>query len=111
MDACADLARQLRYRVSLFDLPPRYVSATPQLYKQAGDFAYADVDRAFTYFLEHYSKANDVPFIISEPLSQVHRARIQSDPASHRRHTARAANGCGLSDRRRQFQMKQDGRD
>jgi Protein of unknown function (DUF3089) len=49
-----------RYReASIF----RYVSATPELYKQAGDFAYADVDRAFTYFLEHYSKGR--PFIIA----------------------------------------------
>jgi hypothetical protein len=49
-----------RYReASIF----RYVSATPALYKEAGDFAYADVDRAFTYFLEHYSKGR--PFIIA----------------------------------------------
>jgi hypothetical protein len=41
----------------------RYVHATPALYKQSGDFAYADVDRAFTYFLEHYSKGR--PFIIA----------------------------------------------
>jgi hypothetical protein len=40
-----------------------YVSATPELHKKAIDFAYADVDRAFTYFLEHYSKGR--PFIIA----------------------------------------------
>jgi hypothetical protein len=49
-----------RYReASIF----RYISATPDLYKKAGDFAYVDVDRAFTYFLEHYSKGR--PFIIA----------------------------------------------
>ena len=41
----------------------RYFGATPALFKQSGDFAYADVDRAFTYFLEHYSKGR--PFIIA----------------------------------------------
>ncbi len=49
-----------RYReASIF----RYISGTPDIYKKAGDFAYADVDRAFTYFLEHYSKGR--PFIIA----------------------------------------------
>jgi Protein of unknown function (DUF3089) len=49
-----------RYReASIF----RYVTATPELYKKSGDFAYGDVDRAFTYFLEHYSKGR--PFIIA----------------------------------------------
>jgi hypothetical protein len=41
----------------------RYIDAKPEIFKQAGDFAYADVDRAFTYFLEHYSKGR--PFIIA----------------------------------------------
>ena len=35
----------------------------PDLFKKSGDFAYGDVDRAFTYFLEHYSKGR--PFIIA----------------------------------------------
>jgi hypothetical protein len=49
-----------RYReASIF----RYISATRDLYKKSGDFAYADVDRAFTYFLEHYSRGR--PFIIA----------------------------------------------
>ncbi len=49
-----------RYReASIF----RYVGAKPELFKKAGDFAYADVDRAFSYFLEHYSKGR--PFIIA----------------------------------------------
>jgi len=49
-----------RYReASIF----RYISAPPDIYKKAGDFAYDDVDRAFTYFLEHYSKGR--PFIIA----------------------------------------------
>jgi len=41
----------------------RYISAPPDIAKKAADFAYADVDRAFTYFLEHYSKGR--PFIIA----------------------------------------------
>ncbi|MBS0470360.1 MAG: DUF3089 domain-containing protein [Proteobacteria bacterium] len=41
----------------------RYVDATPEIFRKSGDFAYADVDRAFTYFLEHYS--NGRPFIIA----------------------------------------------
>ena len=49
-----------RYReASIF----RYVGAPAELFKKSGDFAYADVDRAFTYFLEHYSKGR--PFIIA----------------------------------------------
>lgn len=49
-----------RYReASIF----RYVGASAELHKKSGDFAYADVDRAFTYFLEHYSKGR--PFIIA----------------------------------------------
>ncbi len=41
----------------------RYVAPPPGIYKKSGDFAYGDVDRAFTYFLEHYSKGR--PFIIA----------------------------------------------
>jgi len=41
----------------------RYIDAPPDIFKKAGDFAYADVDRAFTFFLEHYSKGR--PFIIA----------------------------------------------
>jgi Protein of unknown function (DUF3089) len=41
----------------------RYVHAPKDIFKKSGDFAYADVDRAFTYFLEHYSKGR--PFIIA----------------------------------------------
>jgi hypothetical protein len=49
-----------RYReASIF----RYISAPPDIYKKAGDFAYDDVDRAFTYFLEHYSRGR--PFIVA----------------------------------------------
>jgi hypothetical protein len=49
-----------RYReASIF----RYVNAPPDLAKKSIDFAYADVDRAFTYFLEHYSKGR--PFILA----------------------------------------------
>jgi hypothetical protein len=49
-----------RYReASIF----RYVDAGPELFNKSGDFAYGDVDRAFTYFLEHYSKGR--PFIIA----------------------------------------------
>jgi hypothetical protein len=49
-----------RYReASIF----RYIDPPPGLFEKSGDFAYADVDRAFTYFLEHYSKGR--PFIIA----------------------------------------------
>ena len=41
----------------------RYLNAPPDIATKARDFAYADVDRAFTYFLEHYSKGR--PFIIA----------------------------------------------
>ncbi len=41
----------------------RYFGARGEMFKTSGDFAYADVDRAFTYFLEHYSKGR--PFIIA----------------------------------------------
>jgi hypothetical protein len=41
----------------------RYLDVSPDLAKKSIDFAYADVDRAFTYFLEHYSKGR--PFIIA----------------------------------------------
>ena len=39
------------------------MSASPDIYEKSGDLAYADVDRAFTFFLEHYSKGR--PFIIA----------------------------------------------
>jgi hypothetical protein len=41
----------------------RYLSAPPDIAQKAADLAYDDVDRAFTYFLEHYSKGR--PFIIA----------------------------------------------
>jgi hypothetical protein len=41
----------------------RYFSAPPDIAQQARDLAYGDVDHAFTYFLEHYSKGR--PFIIA----------------------------------------------
>ena len=41
----------------------RYLSASPDIARKAADLAYGDVDRAFTYFLEHYSKGR--PFIIA----------------------------------------------
>ncbi|MGD0192125.1 MAG: DUF3089 domain-containing protein [Rhizomicrobium sp.] len=40
-----------------------YISATPDIRKKTMDLAYGDVDRAFTYFLEHYSRGR--PFIIA----------------------------------------------
>lgn len=88
-----------RYReASIF----RYVSATPQLYKQAGDFAYADVDRAFTYFLEHYS--NGRPFIIAthsqgtEHGFNLIRRRIDGTPLA-RRMVAAYLIGGGITDK------------
>ena len=40
-----------------------YFAGTPEIRGKALDFAYTDVDRAFTYFLEHYSRGR--PFIIA----------------------------------------------
>src|SRR5215475_10944628 len=49
-----------RYReASIF----RYFAATPEIFELAGEFAYADVDRAFTHFLQHCSKGR--PFILA----------------------------------------------
>jgi Protein of unknown function (DUF3089) len=49
-----------RYReASIF----RYLSAPPDIAEQAMDFAYADVVRAFEYFLAHESKGR--PFVIA----------------------------------------------
>jgi hypothetical protein len=58
-NGCCDIYAPRYREASIY----RYVSATKDLYKKSGDFAYADVDRAFTYFLEHYSKGR--PFIIA----------------------------------------------
>jgi Protein of unknown function (DUF3089) len=88
-----------RYReASIF----RYVSATPELYKKAGDFAYADVDRAFTYFLEHYSKGR--PFIIAthsqgtEHGFNLIRRRIDGTPLAQRMVAAYLIGG-GITDK------------
>jgi len=40
-----------------------YFAAPPDIFKKTMDLAYSDVDRAFTYFLEHYSRGR--PFIIA----------------------------------------------
>jgi hypothetical protein len=40
-----------------------YFSAPPDIFKKTMDLAYTDVDRAFTYFLDHYS--NGRPFILA----------------------------------------------
>jgi hypothetical protein len=88
-----------RYReASIF----RYVSATPELYKKAGDFAYADVDRAFIYFLAHYSKGR--PFIIAthsqgtEHGFNLIRRRIDGTPLA-RRLVAAYLIGGGITDK------------
>ena len=41
----------------------RYLAAPPDIATKARDLAYGDIDRAFTYFLEHYSKGR--PFIVA----------------------------------------------
>jgi hypothetical protein len=49
-----------RYReASIF----RYITATPDIVEKSMDFAYADVERAFEYFLEHDNQGR--PFIIA----------------------------------------------
>jgi hypothetical protein len=40
-----------------------YISASPDIRTKTMDLAYGDVDRAFAYFLEHYSRGR--PFIIA----------------------------------------------
>jgi len=80
----------------------RYVSATKDLYKKSGDFAYADVDRAFTYFLEHYSKGR--PFIIAthsqgtEHGFNLIRRRIDGTPLAQRMVAAYLIGG-GITDK------------
>jgi hypothetical protein len=65
-----------------------YMAATPDVRKKTMDFAYADVDRAFTYFLEHYSHGR--PFIIaSHSQGTAHafhllQARIDGTPLADR---------------------------
>jgi len=88
-----------RYReASIF----RYISATPDIFKKAGDFAYADVDRAFTYFLEHYS--NGRSFIIAshsqgtEHGFNLIRRRIDGTPLANRLVAAYLLGG-GITDK------------
>jgi hypothetical protein len=64
------------------------MGAPTDLAKKSADFAYADVDRAFTYFLEHYSKGR--PFILAshsqgtEHGFRLLRERIDSTPLASR---------------------------
>jgi hypothetical protein len=88
-----------RYReASIF----RYISATPDIYKKAGDFAYADVDRAFTYFLDHYSRGR--PFIIAshsqgtEHGFNLIRRRVDGTPLANRLVAAYLIGG-GITDK------------
>lgn len=88
-----------RYReASIF----RYVGASKDLFKKAGDFAYADVDRAFTYFLEHYSKGR--PFIVAghsqgtEHGFNLVKRRIDGTPLAQRMVAAYLIGG-GISDK------------
>jgi hypothetical protein len=66
----------------------RYFVAPSEVTKKAADLAYGDVDRAFTYFLEHYSKGR--PFIIashsqgSEHAFRLLRERIDGTPLAAR---------------------------
>ncbi len=66
----------------------RYVNAPDDIATKARDLAYSDVDRAFTYFLEHYSKGR--PFIIAshsqgtEHGFRLLRERIDGTPLAQR---------------------------
>ena len=66
----------------------RYLNAPPDIAKKSADLAYSDVDRAFSYFLEHYSKGR--PFIIathsqgSEHGFRLLRQRIDGTPLASR---------------------------
>ncbi len=65
-----------------------YLAAAPDVRKRAMDFAYADVDRAFSYFLEHYSHGR--PFIIASHSQgtqhgfRLLKARIDGTPLANR---------------------------
>jgi len=97
-NGCCDIYAPRYREASIF----RYISATPELYKKSGDFAYADVDRAFTWFLEHYSKGR--PFIIAthsqgtEHGFNLIRRRIDGTPLA-RRMVAAYLIGGGITDR------------
>lgn len=66
----------------------RYFSAPPDVARKAADFAYADVERAFDYFLAHYSKGR--PFILAshsqgtEHAFRLIRERIDGTPLAAR---------------------------
>jgi hypothetical protein len=66
----------------------RYIGAPPDIAQKAADLAYDDVNRAFTYFLEHYSKGR--PFIIAthsqgtEHGFRLLRERIDGTPLANR---------------------------
>jgi hypothetical protein len=64
-----------RYReASIF----RYITATPDIIEKSMDFAYADVERAFEYFLEHDNQGR--PFIVaSHSQGTAHALRLIRD--------------------------------
>ncbi|HTT98892.1 MAG TPA: DUF3089 domain-containing protein [Rhizomicrobium sp.] len=80
----------------------RYFSAPKDVAQKSVDMAYGDVDRAFTYFLEHYSKGR--PFIIAthsqgtEHGIRLLRERIDRDPALVKRLVAAYLIGFNISD-------------
>jgi DUF3089 family protein len=87
-----------RYReVSAF----RYLAATPEIFKLAGDLAYGDVDRAFTYFLDHYSRGR--PFILASHSQGTEHAlhlverRIDGTPLAQRMVAAYLIGGSGAT--------------
>ena len=79
-----------------------YFAGTREMQHKALDFAYADVSRAFTYFLEHYS--NGRPFIIaSHSQGTAHgfrliRERIDGTPLAQRMVAAYLLGG-GIQDK------------
>jgi hypothetical protein len=80
----------------------RYFSAPKDVAQKAVDMAYGDVDRAFTFFLEHYSKGR--PFIIAthsqgtEHGFRLLKERIDTDPSLARRLVAAYLIGLNISD-------------
>lgn len=80
----------------------RYFSAPADVSKKAVDMAYGDIDSAFTYFLEHYSKGR--PFIIAshsqgtEHGIRLLKERIDRDPALAKRLVAAYLIGFNISD-------------
>jgi hypothetical protein len=79
-----------------------YFAASPDIFKKTMDLAYGDVDRAFTYFLAHYSHGR--PFILASHSQgtghafRLIRERIDGTPLAERMVAAYLIGG-GITDK------------